>query len=70
MISRKGQQRSDSLPIIRNVWIEEEALIPRGLSRYTKRTLTICSTYSLAKGPACFWALGETQLSQLPLSTS
>jgi hypothetical protein len=28
MISRKGQQRSDSLPIIRNIWVEEKAMMP------------------------------------------
>ena len=57
MISRKGQQRSDSLPIIRNVWIEEKALMPRGLVSLYETNINNLLDLFLGKGTSMLLGL-------------
>src|SRR5271165_224759 len=57
MISRKGQQRSDSLPIIRNVWIEEKAPIPRNLVSLYETNINNLLDLFLGKGTSMLLGL-------------
>lgn len=57
MICRKGQQRSDRLPIIRNVWIEEKALMPRGLVSLYETNINNLLDLFLGKGTSMLLGL-------------